>query len=831
MNDIRIALRALAGQRAFTVAAILTLAIGIGANTAVFTVVQAVLLAPLPYTDADEIVVLNEIAPSFPNPISVSYQNYVDWRERNRSFETVAAFRTTQMTLTAAGSAAGVGGGPAAGPGARATGFGAAEAERLTARQITATLVPMLGVPLPLGRGFSEADDRPGAPGVAILSHGLWSRRFGARSDVIGQAVQLDQRPYSVIGVLPPSFELLQAAEVYVPLGPWAATLPDDRGWHPGILPVARLKDGVSIEQARGDMDRIARELEVEYPQFNREVRATVTPLSDQLVQNVRPALLMLSGAVVLVLLIACANVANLLLARAVDRQKEIAVRSALGAGRARLLRQLIVESIVLACVGGMGGMLVATWGVSLLAQLTTGLPRANAIEVDRSVLGFALAISVVTGLVFGIAPAIQATRLDIREALNEEGRGSGSGSIRHHRMRSLLVVAEVAMALVLLIGAGLLLRSFSALQRVDPGFDEQRLLVVDLPLSPVTYGENVARSTIVERIIERARALPGASNAAITTGLPMSGAGATIHFNIAGRPPQGAEDYKLAGYRAVSSQYFETLRVALLSGRSFSERDREAAPPVAIVNESMARQYFPDINPIGQRFAVGTEPDAESIWFEIVGVVADVKQSFEAGAKAEYYLPYGQYPHPVLAGMYRNVSLVVRSEGDPISLASSLRATLAEIDPEQPLAKLRTMEQAIGDSVAQPRLRTVLLTVFAIVAVVLAMSGVYGVMAYTVRQRTQEIGVRVALGASQADVVAMVVRQGAVLVVAGVAIGLAGAALAARVIEGMLFEMTGLDPVTFAAAALVLTGAAILASYLPARKAARVAPIVALGR
>jgi putative ABC transport system permease protein len=437
----------------------------------------------------------------------------------------------------------------------------------------------------------------------------------------------------------------------------------------------------------------------------------------------------------------------------------------------------------------------------------------------------------VLTGLVFGAAPAVQATRLDIREALNEEARGSGLGSIRHHRMRSALVVAEVAVALVLLIGAGLLLRSFAALQRVDPGFDEGGLLVVDLPLSPVTYREDGARTAMVERVSERARTLPGARAAAVTTGLPMAGGGATIHFNIAGQPPKGPEEYKLAGYRAVSPGYFETMRIPLRTGRTFTARDREGAPPVAVVNESMARQYFAEVGPLGQRFAVGTEPDAESIWFEIVGVVGDVKQSLETGAKAEYYLPYGQYPHPVLAGMYRNVSLVVRSERDPLALAASVRAAIGGIDPDQPLVKLRTMEQAMSDSVAQPRLRTVLLTIFAVVAVMLAISGVYGVMAYAVRQRTQEIGVRVALGASQSDVVRMVVRQGVMLVVAGVVIGLAGAILATRVIEGMLFEMEGLDPVTFAAAALLLTGAAILASYLPARRAARVAPVVALAR
>jgi putative ABC transport system permease protein len=808
MNDIRIAVRSLRARPGFTIAAVLTLAIGTGATTAVFTVIRAVLLAPLPYADAHEVMVLNEVTPSFPNPISVSWQNYLDWRDRNQFFEATAAFRTTQMTMTGVG-----------------------EAERLVVRQVTHTLLPMLGVSLPLGRGLSEADDAAGAEGVAILSHALWSGRFGARPNVLGETINLDNAPHTIVGVLPPSFELFQAADIYVPIGPWAATLPDDRGWHPGILPVARLKDGVALEHARTDMELVSRQLEAEYPQFNRNVRARITPISAYLVQNVRPALLMLAGAVLLVLLIACANVANLLLARAVDRQKEIAVRTALGAGRRRLLRQLVSESVVLACIGGTGGVLVAAWGVSLLTQLTSTLPRANTIDVDGAVLAFALGLSVLTGLLFGIVPAVQATRLDIRETLNEEGRGTASGSVRHHRMRSALVVAEVALALVLLIGAGLLLRSFAALQKVHPGFEADGLLVAELPLSPVTYREDVVRTSMVERTIARARTLPGVIDAAAATGLPMSGPGATVHFNIAGQPPKGPEDYKLAGYRAVTPGYFETMKIPLRRGRTFTESDRDGAPPVAVINESMARQYFADVDPIGQRFAIGTEPDGESVWYEIVGVVGNVRQSAENGSAAEYYLPYQQLPHPVLAGLYRNLSLVVRTEVEPVAMAAPLRAAVREIDPDQPLVKVRTMQQSIGDSVAQPRLRTVLLSIFAGIAVLLAMFGVYGVMAYTVLQRTQEIGVRVALGASHADVVRMVVGQGARLTAAGVVIGLLVASLATRSLEGMLFELEGLDAPTFVVAALLLSVSALLASYFPARRAAGVPPSIALTR
>jgi putative ABC transport system permease protein len=808
MQDVRTALRALRARPAFTLVAVLTLALGIGANTAVYTVVHAVLLAPLPYPAQQDVVVINEISPQFPNPISVSWQNYVDWRDRSTTFDTMAAFRTTQMTLTGLG-----------------------DPERIPARMVTASLLPMLGVDLPLGRRFVAADDVPGAGGVAILSDSLWRRKFGGAAEAIGRSIQLDKRPYVVVGVLPAHFELFQAADVYLPMGPWAATLPDDRGWHPGILPVARLRQGVTLEQARADMDAISARLEAEYPQFNRGVRARVLPLHELLVQNVRPALVVLLGAVGLVLLIACGNVANLLLARAVGRQKEIAVRTAIGGSRARIIRQLIVESLVLAVAGGAAGLVVAAWSVSALMTLVTGLPRAAQIAIDVPILVFTLAVSLATGVLFGLVPAVQATRFDIREALNQDGRGAGAGSATHQRIRSALVVAEVALALVLLIGAGLMLRSFAALQNVAAGFDTSHLLVVDLPLSPATYGPDLARTTVVERIGQRVSALPGVSHVALATGLPMAGAGATIHFNIAGKPPKGPEEYRLAGYRAVTPGYFEALKIPLRRGRTLSERDREGTPRVAVINESMARQHFADVDPIGQRFAIGTEADGETAFIEIVGVVGDVLQGFEAGAGAEYFLPYAQYPDPVLAGLYRNVSLVVRTAGEPTALAPAVRAALQHIDPDQPLVNVRTMEQAIGNTVAQPRLQTTLLTIFAAVAVTLAVVGVYGVMAYTVSQRTQEIGVRLALGASRADVVRMVVGHGARLAALGIGVGLAGAIVATRAVQSLLFQTDGLDLPTFVGAALLVALAALLASYLPARRAAGVAPLIALGR
>jgi putative ABC transport system permease protein len=485
----------------------------------------------------------------------------------------------------------------------------------------------------------------------------------------------------------------------------------------------------------------------------------------------------------------------------------------------------------VLAAVGGAAGLLLASWAVSFLTSTSVaGLPRAQNIAVDWPVVFFAMLLSVVTGTVFGLVPAMQATRLPIRNSLNEEGRG-GTGSARHRRLRSWLVVVEVALALVLLVGAGLLLRSFSTLIRVPPGFSPEKLLVANLPLSPRRYTENAARTAMVERIIERVRTLPGVHGAAVTTMLPMAGAGSTIHFNRSVSPPKGPDDYVMAGYRAVTPDYLPTLKVPLRRGRMLSERDREGAPLVVVINESMARQYFPDRDAVGERIQLGTEPSPAFPTMEIVGVVGDVKQSFETGSKAEMFVPYSQYPDPILAGMYLNTALVVRTAGDPAALTAPVRAVVREIDPGQPLVNVRTMEAAMAGTVAQPRFQMTLLMTFASVAVALAAIGVYGVMAYTVSQRVAEIGVRIAVGASPSQVISMVVWQGAQLTLAGMALGLLAAAVAAAAMQSLLFDVSGLDPLTFAIAPLVLGLAALLASYLPARRAARISPLAALQR
>ena len=806
MSDIRLGLRNLVRRPSFSIIAVVTLALGIGANAAVFTVSNAVLLAPLPYVSPDDIVMLNEHTPEFPTA-SVTRHNFEDWRARAKSFSSVAAMQHINMTMTGAG-----------------------EPERVPVKRITATLLPMLGISLERGRHFSEREDRAGAEGVAIVSAAFAARKFPAQ-DPVGQMVHLDQQPYTVIGVLPRRFELFQPADVYVPFWPWASTLPDDRGWHPGIFAIARLKPGVSLEQARAEMEGIARQLEAEFPDSNRNVRVLVTRARDVLVQNVKPALLLLTGAVVLVLLIACANVANLLLARAVDRQKEIAVRVALGASQFRIVRQLVIESIILACVGGAAGLLLATWGVSSLTSAApTALPRVQSIVVEWRVVLFAIALAVLTGLVFGLFPALQAAQLDIRESLNEEGRG-GSGGARQRRLRKGLVIAEVGLALVLLVSAGLLLRSFSRLTNVSPGFHPENLLVVNLPLSPIAYADNTVRTTMVERIVERARALPGVRDAAMTTTLPMAGAGVTIHFNRAAYPPQGPDDYVMAGLRAVTPSYLSAIGVPLVRGRLLSERDREGMPHVVVINESMARTFFPDRDPLGERIQIGTEPAADFPTMEIVGVVGDVKQSFATGSKAEMFVPYVQYPDPILSGMYLNTALVVKTAGDPEAIVPSLRSVIREIDPSQPLVNVRTMETAMAGTVAQPRFQMALLMIFGSIAAALAAVGVYGVMAYTVSQRTAEIGVRIAVGASPRRVIAMVVWEGAQLALAGTILGLIAAALGGGAIQSLLFEIKGLDPLTFAIAPVVLGAAALLASYIPARRAARISPFTALTR
>jgi putative ABC transport system permease protein len=804
--------RVLLSRPAFSAVAILTLALGIGANTAIFTVINAVLLRPLPYHDPSRLVLLIERTSQFPTQ-TTSWQNFVDWRDQTKSFDAVAAIRTLTMTLTGRG-----------------------EPDRIPAKMVTAPLLPMLGVTPPLGRAFSAEEDRPGAAGVALLSDALWHRRFGGTADAVGRTITLDNQPYTVIGVLPPGFQLMQPADVLLPMGPWAATLPDDRSWHPGILPLARLKAGVALAQAQAEMDVISDRLAKQYPEFNHGVTAEAKPFHDFVVQNVRQSLLVLAAAVAFVLLIACANVANLLLARAVGRQKEIAIRTAIGATRLRIAAQLLTESVVLALAGGAVGLLLAFWTVPLLAALAgANTPAAAAITLDPAALAFTIVMSILTGVVFGLAPAAQTARVDVSGAINEAGRGSQAGAA-HHRLRSLLVVAEMALATMLLVGAGLLTRSLMRLQDVSTGINPAGVLVADAPLSPVKYATAAERNLLVDRLRERLGALPGVTLADVATAPPFSGNGSSIHFNITGRPPKGPEEFIITGFRAVSDGYFRALGIPLLSGRTFTTRDRETAPTVAVVNEAFVKRFFAGATrqALGAHAQLGATPSPTegpdgAPLMEIVGVVGDTKQAFEAAIQPTLFVPYQQPPIDILGGMYRNLSLVLKTTGDPLAVASGLRAAMQEVDRDQPLVRVRTMEEAMTESVAQPRLRTTLIALFSAVALLLSLIGVYGVMAYAVSERTHELGVRIALGAEPGDIRRLVVREGTRLSAVGIAIGIAGALATSRSLGALLFGVSATDPATFAIAAVGLAIAGLAAAYIPARRASRIDPVVLL--
>src|SRR5216684_2029290 len=788
LQDLRYAFRLLAKSPGFTLIAVLTLALGIGANTAIFTVVNAVLLRPLGFRDPSRVVLVAEKT-SYPT-VSTSYENYIDWRGQSHSFESLEATRGTTITLTGTG-----------------------EPERLNARMATAPLFSLLGVNAILGRTFLAEEDRAGGAPVVVLGYGLWQRRFGGSRDILEKSITLDSQPYIVIGVLPSGFELLQPADVFLPFTPWAKTLPDDRNWHPGIFVIGRLKDGISREQARTEMVGITKRLEEQYPIYNTGISADVVGLQEQLVQNVRPALLLLLGAVAAVLLIACVNVANLLLARAASRGREVAIRTSMGATRWRVTRQLITESLLLSLAGGALGLLFAWASLGPLLKLSAAsVPAIFAVGLDRWVLTFALVVSVVTGLLFGIVPALRTAKLDLRETLNEGSRGSTAGP-GHHRIRGALVAAEIAMAMLLLVGAGLLLRSFSRLQDVPPGFQADHLLVADLPLSLTAYAKPEQRFEFFDRIVERVKSLPGVRSAGAASFLPVSGGGGLLHFNIYGRPPKSPHDYIATGYRTTTPNYFETLGMPLAKGRFFTAADTEKAPAVVVINATMAKTYFPGENPLGKRLKVGATPESDVPWMEVVGVVGDVRQGLDLDPKAEMYLPYRQADQvlPVF-----QLSIVLRTATDPLLQAAALRSALAEIDPNQPLVRVRTMEENMNATAAQPRFRTWLIGIFAALALVLAGVGVYGVMSYTVTQRTSEIGIRVTLGAQPEDVFKIVVGQGLRVALAGVGAGIVAALAMTRVLQSFLYGVSAYDPPTFFGVAILLTIVAVAASFFP---------------
>jgi putative ABC transport system permease protein len=767
-----------------------------------FSIVNAVLLRPLPYRDPQRLMLLAEHWPQFPR-LSVSYPNFKDWRDQSRSFEAVGAVRNNTMTMSGVG-----------------------EAERLPTQNVTANLFELLGVKPELGRAFSDAEDKPGAPPVALISHSLWERKFSSSPGVVNQIITLDNQNYSIVGVMPPRCEILQQApDVILPFEPWARTLPDDRSWHPGILPIARLRPGVSAEQARSELAVITKQLERQYPQTNTNVSALVDPMLDQIVQNVHTALWVLIGAVGLVLLIACANVANLLLVRATGRRREMAVCIALGARRFDIVRQLLAESILVAVAGGILGLVLAWAAVPLLTRLAgSSLPRSNSVSIDLSVLGFTALIAIIPGVLFGLAPARHTWSIDLRETLNEANRGGAVSAVL--RTRAALVVSEIALAMLLLVGAGLLFKSFERLSSVSPGFSTDHILIANIVRSPSAYSDRNVRLGFFDRMFEQVGALPGVRSVGAVSFLPVTGTGPALHFNIQGRPPSSPQEYTIGSYRVVSAGYLKTLGVPLITGRWIEDRDREESPAVVVVNSSFARTYFPNQSPIGQHVQLGALPSSAVPWMEIVGVVADVKQSLASESSSEMYVPYRQVDQilPVLT-----LSLVVRTSGDPLAQSNAIRSVAHNIDPNQPITAIRSMEENVSQSVSEPRFRTVLLSVFAGIALVLAAVGIFGVMAYSVAQRTRELGLRMALGASRGRVLKLVLANGVRLTLMGVGIGLVATFFVTRYVSSLLFNVPPYDPLTLLGVIVVLIVISLCACYLPARRATLVDPMVAL--
>jgi len=802
LQDLKFGIRTMVGSPGFTLVALATIALGIGANTAIFSVVNTVLLRPLPYQDPARLVVLWEKQEQI-NQESPSLPDFIDWRDRDQSFEQMAVARRDNVNLTGTG-----------------------DPERLVVRQVSANFFSTLGVTPALGRAFSSDEEQSKSP-VVVLSNSLWKRRFGSDSSLIGKPVTLYDSTFTVVGVLPPSFQFYTPADVFVPISFMPDRLKEAREEHGGVVAIARLKPGVSLSQAQSEMDGIAANLEQQYPKTNKTVKTLIRPIYLDMVGDVRPSLLVLLGAVGFVLLIACANVANLLLARAAARQKEIAIRTALGASRFRVVRQLLTESVALSLTGGVLGLFLAMWGADLLLTIIpNNVPWVTEITLDRNVLLFTIGASLMTGIIFGLAPAVHGSRVDLNETLKEGGRGSTSG---RQRARSFLVISEVALALILLIGAGLMLKTFSRLQQIDAGYNPEHLLTTMLSVSPVKYSDGGKTRALFKQLEQRIETMPGVEAASFTTSIPLVGATVTAVL-LDGEQFTTYGDQRLTVQSSVGSGYFKTMGIPLLKGRGFSEQETDKTPLVAVIDENMAKGLFPDRDPIGEHLVL----NEGTIRFEIVGVVAHIKHlSWEADAESrvrfQMYTNYNQIPDQFFAQVTRTMSLVIRTNSDPMSLAAALRSRILDVDKDQPIYNVKPMDQLISSSISQQRFAMMLLAVFGGVAIVLAVVGIYGVTSYSVTQRSHEIGIRMALGARRKDVLNLVVGYGLKLVGIGVVIGLTGAFALTRLMSTLLFGVSATDPIVFIVTTIALAGAAILASFIPARRATRVDPMVAL--
>ncbi len=797
-QDFRYAVRMLFKKPAVTIMAILTLAIGIGANTAIFSVVNGVLLRPLPYKDPDRLaMVWMDNSRINVSEDWHSYPNYVDYRTQTQTFEDIAMFNNMSLNLTGEG-----------------------EPERIVGAHVSSNLFPLLGVEAALGRTFTAEEDVDGKDKVVLLGYGLWQRRFAGDKDILGKSIYLSGEPRVVVGVMPKGFAFpRKETDMWIPSAPGERTK-QARGsfW---IQLIGRLKPGVTVKQAQADMSTIAANIRQQNPD-QEGYDVNIVSYHEQVVGNVKPALLVLLGAVAFVLLISCVNVANLLLARAAGREREIAIRTAIGATRARLIRQLLTESALLAALGGAAGILLAVWGLDALIALSPqDIPRLDQIRIDGRVLGFSLAVSILTGLIFGLVPALQGSKSDLNESLKDGGRGATTG-IRGRRLRNILVVAEIAIALVLLIGAGLMIRSFLTLQKVNLGFNPDNILTLRVRLSGSKYREGAAAVDFYKQLLQRVSAMPGVQSAGAVSDVFLSKTPNSGNFSIEGRPDFPPAERVEVPIDVASPNYFKAMEIPLLEGRFFDDRDSPDGPPVVIINETMARLFWPGEDALGKRIKYGQQSSEDS-WKEIIGIVKDTRRTgFDAEVRPETYLPHAQAPA-------RGLMLIVRGVSDPLNLATTIRAAVLELDKDQPVYEIKTMDMLLGDMVAQRRLNTLLFGIFAVVAMLLASVGIYGIMSQSVTQRTHEIGVRMALGAQKSDVLGLVLRQAMTLAVSGIVLGLGAAFALTRVMSSLLYGVSATDPLTFAAISLALAGVAMLASYIPARRAAKVDPMVAL--
>jgi putative ABC transport system permease protein len=797
LQDLKYSLRTLAKSPGFTAVAILTLALGIGANTAIFSVVNAVLLRPLPFKKSAQLVLMRETYKQVGN-VSVSYPDFLDWRQQSRSFAAMAVINNVGFNLS-----------------------GVTQPENIGGYAVSPNFLELLGVRPVLGRDLLPSEEQPGTAPVLLLSYQLWQSHLGGDPGVIGRSITLDGRSFSIVGILPPAFRFLDRTDVLVPIGVFAADF-TDRGERGDMDVVGRLARGVALSQAAVEMETIAARIAAQYPQSNHGFGAHLESFREAFTGDTRPAVLVLFGAVVFVLLIACVNVANLFLVRGAARAREIALRLAFGASRGRVIRQMLTESLVLAICGGVLGIILGAWGISGLGYL---LPadslKTIGVRMDLSVFLFAAAMIVLVAFAFGLIPALHVTRPDLQETLKEGGRSATSTSAQH-RLRGALAIAETALALVLLVGAGLMLKSLYHLIQVSPGFQPARVLYMEMDLRTDQYSKDPAILNFWQQVLDHVSVIPGVEAAALGTVVPLTGNHRRSDITIEGLPTPGPGEFPHPDRHTISPDYITTMGIPLLRGRNFADADNETAPDVALINSTMARRFWNDGDPIGKRFLWG-HPGKDEKWITIVGVVADNKlYGLDNPARLEVYSPYRQRPSA-------DMSLVVRSAVDPASLTSAVRAAVATIDKDQPIFDVHTMQQLVDDSISTRRLTLVLLGIFSALALILAAIGIYGVMAYTVVLRTQEIGIRIALGAQQKDVLRLILGQGARIAFFGVAIGLTVAAALARLLSSLLFSVSASDPVTFAAVAVMLVAVALLACYIPARRALRVDPIIAL--